>query len=161
MRKIKLQKIVIRELVDKPRKMYMDGTGHLEILSLPQGIENSRQFLLLRTDISQKTVVECPCIVQKVSISARELTVITNWSKSNAELFTQSIFHRRFYITCSTKKIKNKPEETSPRSFSGRIYVKPTNTGLLLHQPVFISRKLNKDLKFREVNGQPLLTNNV
>ena len=76
MRQIKLQKIVIRELVDKPRKMYMDGTGHLEILSLPQGIENSRQFLLLRTDISQKTVVECPCIVPKVSISARELTVI-------------------------------------------------------------------------------------
>ena len=60
MRIIKLQKIVIRELVDKPREMYMDGTGHLEILSLPQGIENSRQFLLLRTDILQKTVLECP-----------------------------------------------------------------------------------------------------
>ena len=60
MRKIKLQKTVIRELVDKPRKMYMDGTGRPEILSLPQGIENSRQFLLLRTDILQKTVVGCP-----------------------------------------------------------------------------------------------------
>ena len=28
-------------------------------------------------------------------------------------------------------------------------------------QPVFISRKLNEDLKVREVNGLPLLTNNV
>ena len=34
--------------------------GHLEIFSFPQAIENSRQFLLLRTDISQKTVVGCP-----------------------------------------------------------------------------------------------------
>ena len=39
----------------------MNGTGHLEILSHPQGIENSRQFLLLRTDILQKAVVGCPC----------------------------------------------------------------------------------------------------
>ena len=30
------------------------------ILSLPQVIENSRQFVLLRTDISQKIVVGCP-----------------------------------------------------------------------------------------------------
>ena len=35
--------------------------SHLEIFSLPQGIENSRQFLLLRTDSLQKTVVGCPC----------------------------------------------------------------------------------------------------
>ena len=45
------------------------------------------------------------CMVPKVSISARELTVITNWSKSNAELFIQSILYtRRFYITCIIKK---------------------------------------------------------
>ena len=31
--------------------------GHLEICSRPQAIENSRQCLLLRTDILQKTVV--------------------------------------------------------------------------------------------------------
>ena len=49
MRKIKLQKIV------------GEWNGHLEILSPPQGIENSRQFLLLRTDILQKTVDGCPC----------------------------------------------------------------------------------------------------
>ena len=35
--------------------------GHLGIFSLPQAIENSRQFLLLRTDILQKTVVLFPC----------------------------------------------------------------------------------------------------
>ena len=38
----------------------MNGTVHLEIFSLPQAIENSREYLLLRTDIIQKTVVGCP-----------------------------------------------------------------------------------------------------
>ena len=32
-----------------------------EIISLPPAVENSRQFLLLRTDILQKTVVACLC----------------------------------------------------------------------------------------------------
>ena len=32
-----------------------------EMFSLPPAIENSRQFLLLRTDILQKTVVGYPC----------------------------------------------------------------------------------------------------
>ena len=45
------------------------------------------------------------CMAPKVSISARELTVITNWSKNDAKLFIQSILYtRRFYITCITKK---------------------------------------------------------
>ena len=57
MGKIKLQKIV-RNLIDKLRKLYMNA--HLERFSLPQAIENSRQLLLLRTDISQKTVTGCP-----------------------------------------------------------------------------------------------------
>ena len=34
--------------------------GHREIFSPPQVIENSTQYLLLRTDILQKTVVGCP-----------------------------------------------------------------------------------------------------
>ena len=34
--------------------------GHLQIISCPQAKENSRQYLLLRTDNSQKTVVGCP-----------------------------------------------------------------------------------------------------
>ena len=57
MRKIKLQKIV-RNLLDKLRSRF----GHLEIISPPQGIENARLILLLRTDILQKTVVGCPCL---------------------------------------------------------------------------------------------------
>ena len=59
---------------------------------------------------------------QKVSISARELTVITNWSKNYAKLFIQSILYtRRFYITCITKKKNNnEPLDTSPRGLSGR-----------------------------------------
>ena len=105
MRKIKLQKIV-GNLMDKLRKLHK-WNGHLEILSLPQGIENSRQFLLLRTDISREKVFGCPCMVPEVSISARELIVITNWSKSNAELFIRSILYtRHFHITCITKKKK-------------------------------------------------------
>ena len=54
MRKIKLQKIV-GNLLDKLRKLYMNGTVTLEIFSLPQSIENSRQFLLLRTVSTEKS----------------------------------------------------------------------------------------------------------
>ena len=43
----------------------MARNGHLEIFSRPQVMENSRQYLLLRTDILQKTVVECPWLVYK------------------------------------------------------------------------------------------------
>ena len=43
MRKIKLQKIV-GNLLDKLRKLFHKGNGYLEMFSLPQGIENSRQF---------------------------------------------------------------------------------------------------------------------
>ena len=63
MRKIKLLKIV-GNLLRKLRKLYMNnGTVYLEIFSLAQAIENSRQFLFLRTDILQKTVVGCPCFL--------------------------------------------------------------------------------------------------
>ena len=46
MKKIKLQKIV-RNLLDKLRKIVRAWNGHLEMFSLPQPIENSRQFLFL------------------------------------------------------------------------------------------------------------------
>ena len=52
MRKIKLQTIV-GNLLHELRKLNMNGTV--------TGVENSRQYLLLRTDILQKTVVENPC----------------------------------------------------------------------------------------------------
>ena len=58
MGKIKLQKIV-GYLLLKIRKLH-EWNSHVEIFSPPQAIENSRQFLLVRKDISQKTVVVCP-----------------------------------------------------------------------------------------------------
>ena len=42
-------------------EIVLEWNDHLEIFNLPQVIENSRQYLLLRTDILQKTVVGCPC----------------------------------------------------------------------------------------------------
>ena len=42
-------------------KIVHKWNSHLEIFSLPQAIENVRQFFLLRTDILQKTVDGCPC----------------------------------------------------------------------------------------------------
>ena len=59
MGKIKLQKIV-GNLLDKRQKFCINHENdHLEIFSRPQVIENSRQYLLLRTDILQKTLVGC------------------------------------------------------------------------------------------------------
>ena len=43
--------------------MVLELNGHLEIFSRPQVIENSRQYLLLQTDILQKTVVGYPCLI--------------------------------------------------------------------------------------------------
>ena len=60
-RKIKLKKIV-GKLSGMLQKLYMKGNGHLKICSLPEAIENCRQFLLLRTDILQKTVVWFHCL---------------------------------------------------------------------------------------------------
>ena len=41
-------------------KIVNEWNGHLEIFSLPPAIENSRQFLLLRTDILQKQSLGAP-----------------------------------------------------------------------------------------------------
>ena len=49
-----------REFIREVSKIVPEWNGHLEILSRPQVIENSRQHLLLRTDILHKTVVGCP-----------------------------------------------------------------------------------------------------
>ena len=51
-----------REFIKLASKFVREWNGHLEIFSLPQVIENSRQYLLLRTDILQKTVVGCPLV---------------------------------------------------------------------------------------------------
>ena len=52
--KIKLKKNV-RNLLEASKFVH-ERNVHLEIFSLPQVIENSRQYLVLRTDILQKTV---------------------------------------------------------------------------------------------------------
>ena len=62
MGKMKLQKIVENFLISFENWVH-EWNGRQEIFSLPQAIENSREFLLLllRTDVSQKTVFGCPC----------------------------------------------------------------------------------------------------
>ena len=50
-----------REFIKLASKFVREWNGHLEIFSLPQVIENCKQYLLLRTDILQKTVIGCPC----------------------------------------------------------------------------------------------------
>ena len=40
--------------------MNHEWNSHLEMFSGPEVRENSRQYLLLRTEILQKTVIECP-----------------------------------------------------------------------------------------------------
>ena len=59
----RLRKIKLQELSN----IVHEWNGHLVIFSLPQAIETSRQFLILRTDILHKTVVaiECPCTEDK------------------------------------------------------------------------------------------------
>ena len=47
-------------LWEKFRKLYMNGTVIEKFFGRPQVIENARQYLLLPTDILQKTVVGCP-----------------------------------------------------------------------------------------------------
>ena len=62
--KIKLEKIVGNFFDIKASKIVHERNGHLEIFSRPQVIENSRQYLLLRTDILLKTIVGYPCVVE-------------------------------------------------------------------------------------------------
>ena len=52
MLKNKVQKI-LGNLLDKLKKLYMNGTAHLEIFSRPEPMEDSRPCLLFRTDILQ------------------------------------------------------------------------------------------------------------
>ena len=66
MAKIKLQKIVGNLLI-KLRKLYMNGTVAWKFLAFLKLQKILRQFLLLRTDFSQKTVVGCPGKYQTVN----------------------------------------------------------------------------------------------
>ena len=48
------------EFFRQASKIVPEWNAHLEIFCRIQAIENSRQYLFLRTDILQKTVVGCP-----------------------------------------------------------------------------------------------------
>jgi len=45
---------------------------HIDILSRPQATENSGQYLLLRTDILQKTVIGCTVHI-KIKLTAYDV----------------------------------------------------------------------------------------
>ena len=49
-----------REFIRLSFEIVHEWNVHLEISSRPEAEENSRQSLLLRTDVLQKTVVGCP-----------------------------------------------------------------------------------------------------
>ena len=46
-----------------------EWNGHLETCSLPQAIENSRKFLLLRTDILQKQSLGVPDLILERAVN--------------------------------------------------------------------------------------------
>ena len=49
-----------REVDTKPPKILVECNGYLEIFSLSGAVETFRRYLLIRTDILQKTVDGCP-----------------------------------------------------------------------------------------------------
>ena len=49
------------EFFRQTSKIVPERNAHREILCRIQAIENSTQYLFLRKDILQKTVVGCPC----------------------------------------------------------------------------------------------------
>ena len=67
---------------------------HLEIFSLPQVIENSRQYLLLRTDILQKTVVGCRWDIRDLQLRGRERLRVRNLT-SRFFAYSQNIDFRK------------------------------------------------------------------
>ena len=50
-----------REVDTKPPKILVECNGYPEMFSLSGALENFRRYLLIRTDILQKTVDGCPC----------------------------------------------------------------------------------------------------
>ena len=50
-----------REVDTKPPKILVECNGYPEMFSLSGAVEIFRRYLLIRTDILQKTVDGCPC----------------------------------------------------------------------------------------------------
>ena len=70
--KIKLQKI-IGNFFRQSSKVVHEWNGHLEIFICPQVLENSRQYLLVRTGILQKTVAGCPWLKHQQVLSKNNI----------------------------------------------------------------------------------------
>ena len=64
--------------LENRRKLFMysknvpEWNVHQEIFSHIQVIENARQYLLLRSDILQKTVVVCPGIFRRIDCGGKK-----------------------------------------------------------------------------------------
>ena len=137
MPKIKLHKIV-GNLLDKLRKLYMhEWNGHLEILSFPQGIENCRQFVLLRTDILQETVVGCPwCTLCDVVTFGRILRN-NNWWHQKLNKLTVWYSNYIYLVLVAAILFRNESSECQNEGF---------NTGKITVIMVYTSRT-NRNLE--------------
>ena len=136
---------IVGNLEDKLQKLYMNETVDLEIFSLPQAIENSRQFLLLRTDILQKTVIGCPLHKSKVK-ARRWLGAAIQWftgqlrGRCEIGLFT-AVLAKRLYKT-HTPCIHYHLRDNTLRSHHGliiNVLVKLLAFTASFLPPVFIS----------------------
>ena len=57
---VNCEKLKFKNFIRWASKIIHEWNGHLDVFSRPQVIENSRQYLLLRSDILKKTVVGFP-----------------------------------------------------------------------------------------------------
>ena len=58
-----------RDVDTKPLKILVECSGYPETFSLSGAVEIFRRYLLIRTDILQKTVDGCPCMVNPTELS--------------------------------------------------------------------------------------------
>ena len=71
-----------READTKPPKILVECNGYPEMFSLSGAVEIFRRYLLIRTDILQKTVDGCPCYKQGVCITSNFYRERLPWSPS-------------------------------------------------------------------------------
>ena len=102
--KIKLRKIIGNLL--KGSKVVHEWNGHLEIFICPQVIVNSRQYLLVRTGILQKTVVGCPWLKHQQVLSKNNIKNL--YFPFTGRFFTFSLSEPIFVILKSTSPYTSK-----------------------------------------------------
>ena len=64
MQEIQPLKMLGKSIPAKTPKVLIECNGYPEMFNLSGAVEISRWYLLIRTDILQKTVVGCPCILE-------------------------------------------------------------------------------------------------